>query len=135
MNPTQPINVRYSRARAADSTRYALPLLSLILGVLTLSGCAGVAAQNSALSVVATDHSVSLSWNPSTSVVAGYRVYRSLQSGAFYALLTSTPVPGTSFEDLAIEKGKTYYYVVTAVDAELNESAFSNEVFATVPLS
>jgi len=78
---------------------------------------------------------VILSWNPSTSVVVGYRVYRSTQSGAFYTLLTSTPVSGTSFEDLAIEKGKTYYYVVTAVDAQSNESGFSNEVFATIPSS
>lgn len=100
-----------------------------------MSGCAGVATQNTGLNVLATDHSVSLSWNPSTSVVAGYRVYRSLQSGAFYTLLTSTVVAGTSFEDLAIEKGKTYYYVVTAVDAQSNESAYSNEVFATVPAS
>jgi fibronectin type 3 domain-containing protein len=124
------------RTRAVDSSRNAILFaIALIVGVLTMSGCAGVATQNTGLNVLATDHSVSLSWNPSTSVVAGYRVYRSLQSGAFYTLLTSTVVAGTSFEDLAIEKGKTYYYVVTAVDAQSNESAYSNEVFATVPAS
>jgi fibronectin type 3 domain-containing protein len=127
--------MRCSRARAAVSSRYSLPLaIALTLAVMSMSGCAGVAAQNG-LSVVATGHSVTLNWGPSPSVVAGYRVYRSSQSGAFYTLLTSTLVPGTSFEDVAIEKGKTYYYVVTAVDSELNESAFSNEVFATIPSS
>jgi hypothetical protein len=132
---TQPVRMRCPCARAAVSRRYALPLaIALIVEVMSMSGCAGVAAQNG-LSVTATGHSVTLTWGPSPSVVAGYRVYRSLQSGAFYTLLTSTLVPGTTFEDAAIEKGKTYYYVVTAVDVELNESAFSNEVFATIPSS
>lgn len=130
------MRMRPSRTRAAGSRCRALPFaIALVVGLLTLSGCAGVATQNSAVNALVTDHSVALSWNPSTSVVAGYRVYRSLQSGSFYTLITATPVPGTSFEDLAIEKGKTYYYVVTAVDAQLNESAFSNEVFATIPSS
>lgn len=82
-----------------------------------------------------TAHSATLSWNPSKSVVVGYRVYRSSQSGTSYALLTSTLVPGTSFVDSKVEKGQTYFYVVTAVDAESNESGFSNEAFATIPLS
>jgi hypothetical protein len=129
------MRMRRSRTRAAGSRCRALPFaIALAVGLLTLSGCAGVATQNSVNALV-TDHSVALFWNPSTSVVAGYRVYRSLQSGSFYTLITATLVPGTSFEDLAIEKGKTYYYVVTAVDAQLNESAYSNEVFATIPSS
>ena len=81
----------------------------------------------------ATAHAVTLSWNASASLVVGYRVYRSTQSGAFFTLLTSTPVPATSFVDIAVESGKTYYYVVTAVDAQSDESGFSNEVFATIP--
>jgi hypothetical protein len=122
------------RASAADSSRNAILFaVAVIVGVLTISGCAGVATQSTGLNVLATDHSVKLSWNPSPSVVVGYRVYRSLQSGAFYTLLTSTVVSGTAFEDLAIEKGKIYYYVVTAVDAQSNESSYSNEVFALVP--
>lgn len=107
--------------------------MALIVGVLTSSGCAGVATQSKGVSALVTSHSVMLSWNPSTSVVVGYRVYRSLQSGAFYTLLTSSLVPGTSFEDLAIDKGTTYYYVVTAVDSQSRESAYSNEVIAAVP--
>ncbi len=133
----QPHRVSRSRTRVADSRRSGLlPAIGLVVGIISLSGCAGVTAQNqSGPNVQVTAHSVILSWNPSTSVVVGYRVYRSTQSGAFYTLLTSTPVSGTSFEDLAIEKGKTYYYVVTAVDAQSNESGFSNEVFATIPSS
>lgn len=125
-----------SCARGLDSSRHAILFaMALIIGVLTLSGCGGVATQSTGLNVQATDHSVVLSWGPSPSVVVGYRVYRSSQSGAFYTLLTSTLVPGTSFEDLAIQKGQTYYYVVTAVDAESRESAYSNQVFATIPTS
>jgi fibronectin type 3 domain-containing protein len=85
--------------------------------------------------VQVTTHSATLSWGRSTSVVAGYRVYRSLQSGTGYALLTSNLVPGTSFVDTTVARGQTYFYVVTAVDAQWNQSAFSNEVFATIPTS
>ena len=125
-----------SRARGLDSSRHAIFFaMVLIISVLTLSGCGGVATQSTGLNVQATDHSVALSWGASPSAVVGYRVYRSLQSGGFYTLLTSTLVSGTSFEDSAIDKGTTYYYVVTAVDAESRESAYSNEVFATIPTS
>jgi fibronectin type 3 domain-containing protein len=128
-----------SCARGVGAGQYVILFATvLVIGALTLSGCAGVATQTTAkgaLNVQVTNHSVTLSWNPSTSVVVGYRVYRSMQSGAFYTLLTSTLVPGTSFEDLAIQKGQTYYYVVTAVDAESLESGYSNEVFATIPTS
>jgi fibronectin type 3 domain-containing protein len=65
--------------------------------------------------------------------VVGYNVYRSTVSGGPYTLLTSTPVPGTTYTDNAVQAGVTYFYVVTAVDANGNESAFSNEAPVTVP--
>lgn len=78
-------------------------------------------------------HSASLSWNPSTSTVAGYKVYRGTQSGGPYALISASLQAGTSYTDNTVQSGQTYFYVVTAVDASSQESVFSNEVLATIP--
>jgi fibronectin type 3 domain-containing protein len=96
-----------------------------ILGVLSLAGCAG-------LGISAGPHSATLYWNP-TSVVVGYNIYRRTQSDAFYTLIGYVQAPTTSFRDTTVSAGQTYAYVVTAVDAEFNESVPSNEVFATIP--
>jgi hypothetical protein len=79
-------------------------------------------------------HSVSLSWGSSASAqVTGYNVYRSLVSGSLYARVNPVPVPGLSYTDLTVQNGITYYFVTTAVDANNNESIFSNEVPAQIP--
>jgi len=78
-------------------------------------------------------HSVALSWIASTSTVVGYNVYRATTSGGPYTLITSSPVNGITFTDTAVQAGVTYFYVVTAVDANGNESVNSNEASATVP--
>jgi hypothetical protein len=76
--------------------------------------------------------SATLSWIPSASAVAGYHVYSSSISGGPYIRLTSFPVTVTAYIDSAVESGKTYHYVVTAV-AGGSESAFSNQVSAAIP--
>jgi hypothetical protein len=78
-------------------------------------------------------HSATLTWTASTSSVVGYNVYRATISGGPYTLITGSPVAGTTFTDTSVQAGVTYFYVVTAVDASGNESAFSNEALATVP--
>jgi fibronectin type 3 domain-containing protein len=128
----QPQMIRLG-TRVADSRRSWV--LFAIIGVLSISGCAGVASQNqSGVNLQVTAHSATLSWTEGPPVV-GFRVYRSMQSGTSFTLLTSTLVPGTSFVDSTVAKGQTYFYVVTAVDAQSHESAFSNEVSATIPSS
>jgi hypothetical protein len=79
-------------------------------------------------------HSVDLGWNPSTSTVAGYRVYRGAAPGGPYNLISTSLVPTTLFTDSAVNSGSTYFYVVTAVDSGNNESAFSNEASAVIPI-
>jgi hypothetical protein len=83
--------------------------------------------------IAATQHSVDLQWNPSTSSVVGYYVYRGSQTGGPYTLLSSAQVPGTTFTDLNVQAGQSYYYVVTAVDANSVQSVYSNEANAVIP--
>ena len=76
---------------------------------------------------------MTVDWVQSTSVVVGYFVYRATQSGGPYTRLNAIPISGVSYEDTAVEGGNTYFYVVTAVDADGNESVFSNEAMAMIP--
>jgi uncharacterized protein YjdB len=78
-------------------------------------------------------HSVSLNWqaSPSKNVVF-YSAYRSSMHGGPYALMASA-VTGLAYNDLSVQAGTTYYYVVTATDNRGEESADSGEVSAVVP--
>jgi fibronectin type 3 domain-containing protein len=80
-----------------------------------------------------TTHSVSLSWDPSTSTVVGYNVYRGTQTGGPYARVNGSVQAGTAYSDNNVQSGTTYFYVVTAVDASSQESGFSNETMALIP--
>lgn len=83
--------------------------------------------------VVAVNHSVTLSWAPSTSTVMGYYAYVSVQSGGPYTKMNSTPITSMSYTDTAVQAGQTYYFVVTAVNSSNEESSYSAEVSALVP--
>ena len=77
--------------------------------------------------------SVILTWTPSTSLVVGYNIYRGTQSGGPYTILNSSLVLVATYIDNTVQSGQTYFYVATAVDSNSVESAFSNEVSATIP--
>ena len=83
----------------------------------------------------ATQYTVQLTWNASSSVVVGYRVYRSTTSGNSYSPLFSTPLNALTYVDSTVTSGDTYYYVVTAVDDNGVESLYSNQATANVPAS
>ena len=78
-------------------------------------------------------HTVSLSWNASTSTVLGYNVYRSTVSGGSYTRLNGSLISGLSYTDSTVQSGQTYYYVATAVNANSSESIFSNQTTANIP--
>jgi hypothetical protein len=78
-------------------------------------------------------HSVALSWNSSSSNVAGYNVYVSSSSRGPYSLLNSSPVAGTNYVDTNVESGDTYYFYITSVSPSYQESAPSATVQASVP--
>jgi hypothetical protein len=78
-------------------------------------------------------HSVSLSWTDGDTGVTGYNTYVASVSGGPYLKLTSTPAAGTSYVDSSVQSGRTYYYVVTALDSTNQESTYSSEIAAIVP--
>lgn len=78
-------------------------------------------------------HSVALSWDPSTSQVIGYNVYRGTASGGPYTKLNASASTGTAYTDSSVQSGQTYYYVTTAVDSSNVESAHSNQATAEIP--
>ncbi len=63
----------------------------------------------------------------------GYNLYRGTQSGGPYAKLNSSPLSGTSYTDSNTVSGTTYYYVSTSLNADSQESQYSNEASATIP--
>jgi len=77
--------------------------------------------------------SVSLTWTPSVSAVAGYNVYRSQTSGGPYTKLDSSIVAADAYTDTAVQSATTYFYVVTSVTSSGVESADSTQVSATTP--
>jgi hypothetical protein len=79
--------------------------------------------------------SVALNWDKSTSQVVGYFVYRSSKSSGPYAKLNPQASPETSYTDSSVVGGQTYFYVVTSVNFENIESAFSEQISVTVPSS
>ena len=91
----------------------------------TLSGSGGSGNQSG--------HSVSLNWDPSSSTVSGYNIYRSSQSGGPYAKLNPALLSSTNYSDSTVQSGTTYYYVATAVNSSNVESSYSNQATAAVP--
>jgi hypothetical protein len=83
--------------------------------------------------VAPVQHSAVLTWNASTSTVAGYNVYRSTVSGSSYTKTNSSLVAALTYTDSSVQSGTTYFYVTTAVDSNGVESANSNEVSAPIP--
>jgi Abnormal spindle-like microcephaly-assoc'd, ASPM-SPD-2-Hydin len=84
--------------------------------------------------VQAVAHSVALNWLASPSSTAtGYNVYRSEISGSGYIRINSSVLSSLAYTDRAVLGAQTYYYVATAVDANGDESVYSNELQISVP--
>jgi hypothetical protein len=77
---------------------------------------------------------VDLSWAISTEAdLLGYNVYRSNSESNPGTLLNSVPLVTPAFRDESVVAGETYFYRVTAVDRNGNESLPSAPVIVTVP--
>lgn len=78
-------------------------------------------------------HSVQLTWQASTSDVAGYNMYRSTTDGGPYVRINATRVTLLNYSDSSVASSTTYYYVTTAVDPTGVESEYSNQATAKIP--
>jgi hypothetical protein len=76
---------------------------------------------------------IDLTWAPNIeSDLAGYNIFRWVAGGQPQKLNTQL-VQTSSYRDENVEPGKTYFYVVSAVDLRGNESPRSAEASETVP--
>jgi ASPM-SPD-2-Hydin domain-containing protein/centrosomal CEP192-like protein len=87
----------------------------------------------SGTSLLASPQAISLKWNESQEGASGYFVYRSSQNGGPYRKLQDTALSSTEFTDTGLAAGRTYYYVITAVDGNDVESNYSDQIVMTVP--
>ena len=121
--------------KAAGAVTGALAIASNAINStsVTLSGAGVTASSSSSTSTSTVKHSVALNWSPSASAVTGYFVYRGTISGGPYSKLFASADTAPSYKDSSVSDGQTYYYVVTSVDSSNVESAYSNQVSATIP--
>jgi choice-of-anchor B domain-containing protein len=82
----------------------------------------------SGLGATAGDAQAGLTWT-AASGATGYGVHRATTSGGPYTTI-KTNIVGTSFTDTGLTNGTTYFYVVTAINAE-GEGVSSNQASAT----
>jgi hypothetical protein len=84
------------------------------------------------LATTADDTFVSLDWDENTEPdLAGYNVRRATHDNGPYLKINGSLLPTSDFVDTGLSNGVEYYYVVTAVDTNNNESAISLEASAT----
>jgi len=80
--------------------------------------------------VVASQHTVTLSWTASTTAGVEYDIYRAPYTTACgpFSRINAIPNSGTSYKDSSVMNGARYCYGVKAVDANNHESDYSNIV-------
>jgi hypothetical protein len=77
--------------------------------------------------------SLEIGWDtPVSGTFSRYNIYRSLTQGGPYTLVGNASSTETSYFDMSLDEGETYYYVLTGVDSRGSETGFSDEVSAIV---
>jgi hypothetical protein len=85
--------------------------------------------------VAAASHYVSLSWETGGDSPVGYNVYRGTAQAGPFEMINTALDASTNYTDYSVVAGTTYFYVTTEVDAQGQQSSYSNEVKAVVPNS
>ncbi|MEM8766641.1 MAG: hypothetical protein AAGE43_04305 [Pseudomonadota bacterium] len=126
----------WSGSRGTSGSQVVGPINAQTTFSLSCSGPGGSALDMVAIRVNGT---ATLNWQAPTENVdgsaltdlAGYRVYYGDASRS-YTEMTDVANPGATSVNLTLPSGD-YYVAMTALDAEGNESAYSNEVLKQVP--
>ncbi len=80
-------------------------------------------------------HTVKLTWHSPAGLDSSrvhYNVYRGTSSGGPYAKIASQ-ITRVEYTDGLVVSGRTYFYVVTTIDANNRESRYSSETQAEIP--
>ncbi len=117
----------YIRTTAADSPPFLESGDSEVMEIL-IEDTFAPAPPLGLVSVAAEDF-ISISWDANQEEdMAGYRVWRKVESEAEYVLLTPETIQENAYNDSTVEKNKRYYYAITALDESGNESPKSKSV-------
>jgi ASPM-SPD-2-Hydin domain-containing protein/HYDIN/CFA65/VesB family protein len=82
--------------------------------------------------VVQNAPSVYLSWD-GVSAASGYNVFRGTAKPGPFHQINTTLDSSTNYTDSTVVAGNTYYYVTTAVNAQGEQSGYSNVTEAAIP--
>ena len=117
----------YIRTAAADSPPFLESENSEVIEILVEDTFAP--APPSGLVSVAAEDFISVSWDENQEEdLAGYRVWRRMEGGAEFVLLTPESIRENAYNDSTVEKNKRYHYAITALDRTGNESPKSKSV-------
>ena len=83
--------------------------------------------------VAPSSHYVSVSWNAAGGNPVGYNVFRGTAKAGPFEQINAALDASTNYTDDTVVAGTTYYYVATAVNAQGQESAYSNVGEAVIP--
>ena len=125
----------WSGSKATNGSQTVGPIDQRTTYSLTCSGLGGSAM---AIISVAINGSVTLSWEAPTQNIDGspltdlasFRIYYGMTSRSYTDQLDVTSA-GATHQSLTLPSGE-YFFAMTAVDADGNESAYSNEVARTI---
>ncbi|MGD9344646.1 MAG: hypothetical protein PVH84_02210 [Candidatus Aminicenantes bacterium] len=122
-NVTYRYYVRASATRSSPFTESGNSKAAEILTVDTL-----IPVPPAGLVAIAGNDFVSLTWNANKETdLAGYRVWRKRQSEKKFVAVTEL-IAENVYYDSEVEKGQRYYYAITALDVNGNESQRSEAV-------
>lgn len=138
LNAAVPVRTESDRERCRP--RIVVPLLAaLVIVTLALVGCGGAVSTAEAPpqyitpDVPADKGSATLTWTaPSENIdgtpltaLSGYKVYYGSTPGIYTSVDVGMAI---SYQVIGLTKGQTYYFAVTAYDANGNESDYSTVV-------
>jgi hypothetical protein len=103
------------------------------LSVLAEGGSSAVQIPLSGAGAKGSQSAIRLKWEDSAQGAQGYRVYRSSETGGPYLPVSGDGVDSAEYTDTGVAAGHTYYYVVTSMDANNQESEFSEQIAVTAP--
>ena len=107
--------------------------MSLALPLVSCSGGGSNEPTGSTPAATATA-SAQFQWDPNTETdLAGYKIYQGTSSGQYGLPIATLAASDNSYEATGLQKGSSYFFVVTAFDTSGNESPLSAELSIPIP--